>query len=440
MKRFCILLLICSFSVAARPQELRLSTALPPDTAGLLIDYRYDHYQVQRELRLLVDVPDEWRTELHSDEIQSDAWRRDHGRQYTWRIGVDATTFLRDAAFSLPYTRGYTATGFFVKPYAKHLIGQDAQMTFGLLLSGAAGYDGLRAWQPLVRLEYEPFTNFRLVMGSLYGTLSHGLYEPMLDRERYIYDHQEEGVQILADYSIGSLLGWSMDIWLHWEDLLEPWQPKQERFSLGTSQLITFGDPLCHGRMTVSLPLSFLGSHRGGQFSTLDTCIQSLFTESAGLRVNLATGMVSAVALDVPFFFFQDVSPTKCLPYSNGWAVWPQLSFDWQFAHDVPRPPDEPQPFWRGSWRLLVQAGYWHGHQYIAPRGSYLFQSVSWHRPDFAEPERRMVTAKLAFENRYNSRFSLGLDTEYYYDLREQAMDFAFGLYLRYHLPSRSLF
>ena len=43
-----------------------------------------------------------------------------------------------------------------------------------------------------------------------------------------------------------------------------------------------------------------------------------------------------------------------------------------------------------------------------------------------------MVTAKLDFENRYSARFSLGLDTEYYYDLREQAMDFAFGLYLRY--------
>ena len=200
MKRFCILLLICSFSVAARPQELRLSTALPPDTAGLLIDYRYDHYQVQRELRLLVDVPDEWRTELHSDAIQSNAWRRDHGRQFTWRIGVDATTFLRDAAFSLPYTRGYTATGFFVKPYAKHLIGQDAQMTFGLLLSGVAGYDGLRAWQPLVRLEYEPFTNFRLVMGSLYGTLSPGLSAPLPDTARSISEARAAGAQSLADY------------------------------------------------------------------------------------------------------------------------------------------------------------------------------------------------------------------------------------------------
>jgi hypothetical protein len=69
-----------------------------------------------------------------------------------------------------------------------------------------------------------------------------------------------------------------MDTWLHWEDLLEPWQPKQERFSLGSSHLLILGEGLCHGRMTVSLPLSFLGSHRGGQFSSLDTCIQSLFT------------------------------------------------------------------------------------------------------------------------------------------------------------------
>ena len=85
---------------------------------------------------------------------------------------------------------------------------------------------------------------------------------------------------------------------------------------------------------------------------------------------------------------------------------------------------------------MLVQAGYWHGHQYIAPRGSYLFQSVSWHRPDFSVPERRMVTAKLVFENRYNRRLSMGLDTEYYYDMREKAMDFAFGLYLRYNFSN----
>ena len=86
---------------------------------------------------------------------------------------------------------------------------------------------------------------------------------------------------------------------------------------------------------------------------------------------------------------------------------------------------------------MLLQAGYWQGYQYIAPRGSYLFQSVSWHRADFVQPDRRMVTAKLAFENQYNDHFSFGLDTQYYYDLHQKAMDFAIGLYLRYSMTPR---
>lgn len=432
MKRLFLLWCFCTVVAAAWPQQVAGSPVCPsPDSAALATDSLLVPRQVQRELLLLQDRVDDWQPFLR---------RHGHGRWHSWRVGVDATTFLRDAAFSLPYTRGYTATGFFLAPFAQRAVGADARVTLGLLLSGVAGYDGLRAWQPLVRLEYEPFRNFRLVMGSIFGTLAHGLYEPMLDRERFIYDHQEEGVQILSRYWLGNRLHWSMDTWLHWEELLEPWQPRQERFTLGSSHLLTlFAAPLssCSSRsLSVSLPLSFLGSHRGGQFSSLDTCIQSLFNESVGLRVNLPTGSRSALALDVPVFFFQDISPTKCLPYHSGWGLWPQLSVDWQFASGSSPSPLAPRPFWRGSWRLLAQAGYWRGHQFIAPRGSYLFQCVSWHRPDFSVPERKMATAKLAFENRYNHCLSLGLDTEYYYDMVEKAMDFAFGLYLRYAVPS----
>ena len=83
---------------------------------------------------------------------------------------------------------------------------------------------------------------------------------------------------------------------------------------------------------------------------------------------------------------------------------------------------------------MLLQAGYWYGYQFIAPRGSYLFQSVSWHKKDFAAPEREMVTGKVALENGYTGKFALGLDAEFYYDLRERAMDLAFGVYMRYRL------
>lgn len=437
MKKTLILFVAVALSYAATGQEVRLTTSLPPDTGGSFVIRHSDGpHWVQRELSLLTDPADEWESELEDDDVRTEAWKHRYGRMNSWIIGVDAATFLRDAEFSLPYTRGYTATGFFVTPYAKHLIWKDAQMTFGVHLTGVAGSDGIRQWKPLVRLEYKAHDHVRLVMGSLYGGLSHNLFEPMLDRERYIYDHYEEGVQILARLPLG---GWSeltSDTWLHWEELLEPWQMTQERFTLGSSnELLLWGKGWnTRQGMFVTMPFSFLGTHRGGQFSALDTCIESLFNENVGLRVNVSIDRNSAVALDVPFFFYQDISPRKCQKYDNGWGVWPQVSCDFEIPNHVPVESWHYGPHWRGGWKMLLHAGYWYGNQFIAPRGSYHFQSVSWHKKDFAVPEREMITAKVGLENRYTGKFSLGLDAEFYYDLQERGLDIAFGIYMRYNL------
>ena len=431
MKKGLISLFLFGIGSVCFGQELRESTALPPDSV-LVIRYSDGLHQVQRDLGLLTDPADEWSDALEQEEAHSKTWQRKCGRLNSWLIGIDAATFLRDAEFSLPYTRGYTATGFFVTPYAKHLIWRDAQMTFGVHLAGVAGSEGIRQWKPLVRLEYKPHDNVRLVMGSLYGGLTHHLFEPMFDRERYIYDHYEEGMQILAQLPIVGWMGLTTDTWLHWEELLEPWQMTQERFTLGSSnELLLWGWARnTQQGVTLSMPFSFLGTHRGGQFSALDTCIESLFNENVGLRVNVSLEKNSALALDLPVFFYQDISPRKCQKYDNGWGVWPQVSYD--FSLPSYRPIN--QPHWRGGWKMLLQAGYWYGYQFIAPRGSYLFQSVSWHKKDFVAPEREMVTAKIGVENNYTSQFALGLDAEFYYDLHEKAMDLAFGVYLRYRL------
>ena len=435
MKKSLISLFLFILSGICMGQELRVSTALPPDSL-LVIRYSDGLHQVQRELELLTDPADKWSDALEQEGAYSKTWQRNYGRQNSWLIGVDAATFLRDAEFSLPYTRGYTATGFFVTPYAKHLIGRDAQMTFGVHLAGVAGSDGIRQWKPLVRLEYMPHRNVRIVMGSLYGTLTHGLFEPMLDRERYIYDHYEEGMQILAQIPIAGWLGLTTDTWLHWEELLEPWQMTQERFTLGSSnELLLWGWARnTQQGVVLSMPFSFLGTHRGGQFSALDTCIESLFNENVGLRLNVSLARKSAVAVDLPMFFYQDISPRKCQSYDKGWGLWPQVSCDFPLSSCRSIDPLEDRPHWRGEWKMLLQAGYWYGNQFIAPRGSYLFQSVSCHKKDFVAPERKMLTAKVGLENQYTDAFSLGLDAEFYYDLHERATDIAFGIYLRYRL------
>ncbi len=421
MRKNIILTLLTLVCCQVGAQELIIPAAVP-DREAILINYPYYSCCVNRVLPMLCDEPDDWSYDIKSDSAQSREWQQKYGRLNSWRIGVDVTTFLRDAAFSLPYTRGYTATGFFLSPYAKRLIGPDAQLTLGANLAGAAGSGGFHSWQPLVRLEYEPVNNVRLVMGTLYGGLSHGLYEPMFDRERYIYAHNEEGIQLLANAWLGGM-PFTSDTWLHWEELLEPWQMTQERFTLGSSNVMEVWNS---DKAVLSIPFSFLGTHRGGQFTALDTCIQSLFNESVGLRFDCRIGDRTALTADLPAFFYQDISPTKCLAYGNGWGLWPQIGLDHRFRH---RNKDS-----HGNWQMLAQAGYWHGHQFIAPRGSYLFQSVSWHRADFAEPDRDMLTAKLELQNCYNRYFSLGIDAEFYYDLSHRGLDFVFGLYMRYAL------
>lgn len=347
-----------------------------------------------------------------------------------WHVGVDVTTFMRDAEFSLPNTRGYTALGYFVQPYASRRINRFADLTLGVNLAGAAGYDGLHSWRPVVSFNYCPSDHLRIVMGTINGGLAHGLYEPMYDRERWIYDHQEEGLQIR--WSGKSLLS---DIWINWEDLLEPWQTKQERFTMGTSNVLTLyqsrPESTAASRFDISLPFSFLGSHRGGQFTSLDTCIQSLFTESVALRFTLRR--VSSLSLDLPIFFYQDISPTKCMAFDNGWGVWPQISYSVPI-HITTRKNGEQLYFPAMPMRLILQAGYWYGHQFIAPRGSYLFQSISWHKPSYVVADRQMVTARIAFDWQHGAQFHVGLDSEFYYDVQESGLDIAFGLYMRYIL------
>ena len=423
MKRIALLLIAVVLGGTAIGQKSGTGSKDMPDTVTIVLSTP-PHYKVQRELRLLSESADYawWMMPWGTPQLKGG-----------WHVGVDATTFLRDAAFSLPYTRGYTATGFFVTPYVGHKIGSDAEVSFGVHLAGVAGSEGIRQWKPMVRLEYNPHDNVRWVMGSLYSAMSHRLFEPMFDRERFVYAHQEEGAQLLACLPMGTTI-LETDTWLHWEELLEPWQMTQERFTLGSSNEWTFLQLEGRPSITFAVPFSFLGTHRGGQFSALDTCIESLFNENVGLRANVVLGLRSALAVDVPFFFYQDISPTKYQKYDKGWGLWPQVSYDVDLGMGHAALGEDNRPRWHGSWHLLAQVGYWYGNQFVAPRGSYHFQSVSWHKKDFVAPEREMVTAKVGLENWNTSQFSLGMDAEFYYDLMEKGLDFAFGIYMRYRL------
>ena len=80
MKKCLIGLLLFILSGVCMGQELRVSTALPPDSL-IVIRYYDGLHQVQRELELLTDPADEWSDALEQEGAYSETWQRHYGRQ-----------------------------------------------------------------------------------------------------------------------------------------------------------------------------------------------------------------------------------------------------------------------------------------------------------------------------------------------------------------------
>ena len=327
-------------------------------------------------------------------------------------LGINSNVFIRNAEYFLPYTKGYTAFGFYLDPTLAYHINDKAAVSAGVHLMGIAGTDGLRDVQPLFRIEYQPKNWISIVGGSLYGNLNHRLYEPMYDFDRYFYAFDEKGLQILTNTR-----RWEADLWCNWETFIEPGDDFQERFTFGwTNRLYAIGEKNGNDAFQLSIPVHILATHRGGQFTSLqDTCIETLANAMVGLTnsINTPDKTIKKSTLDLSLFGFKNNSNEEHIHthFKEGWGFYPNLTLQTK------------------AWKL--QTGYWMAHQFVGARGSYLFQSVAYFDEAFERADRKMITAKLFYEHRYQG-LGVGFETQAYHDLDENSTDFSFGFYLRF--------
>lgn len=327
-------------------------------------------------------------------------------------LGINSNVFIRNAEYFLPYTKGYTAFGFYLDPTLAYHINGKSSVSAGVHLMGIAGHDGMRDVQPIFRIEYQPKEWITIVGGSLYGNLNHKLYEPMYDFDRYFYAFDEKGLQILTDTKF-----WDADLWCNWETFIEPGDDFQERFTFGwVNRFFAIGDKNGSDAFELSVPLHLLATHRGGQFTSLqDTCIETLANAMIGLTNSLNTPdkIIKKSTLDLSLFGFKNNSNKEHIHthFEKGWGVYPNLTLQTK------------------AWKL--QTGYWKAHQFVGPRGSYLFQSIAYFDEAFERADRNMITAKLFYEHRYEG-LGVGVEAQAYHDLDEESTDFSFGVYLRF--------
>ena len=181
----------------------------------------------------------------------------------TLYFSPNTTTFVRDAEYFLPYTKGYTALGFIFDPSFLYKINEKASIRAGIHLMAFAGdHKTIRNVSPILSLTFQPVQWLTLTGGTLNPGIYHFLYEPMYDFDRFFYDNQEMGLSAKAITKY-----WFSDMWCNWEDFIIPGSDFQERFTFGWKN--DFHTPKIAHKAQIDIPFHLMMNHRGGQIDAL---------------------------------------------------------------------------------------------------------------------------------------------------------------------------
>ncbi|MXV50758.1 hypothetical protein GS399_07215 [Pedobacter sp. HMF7647] len=314
--------------------------------------------------------------------------------------------YLRNYEFYNKIQDGYTLYGLQLEPQLVYYIHPRLVVMAGANFRKDFGNDQIKT-TPLFSIKYQK-KDFAFITGALEGTVSHRFIEPLYDVERKITDPVEYGTQFLITKP--SLF---FDGFIRWKKMIYKPSPEQEQINAGISTDIRL---LNSERFRLSLPVQMTVFHQGGQIDTVGKPLQTLFNGAAGFDLKYQTfGFVKNVYTQNYFVYFNELSPTKILPYSTGKGIYLNAGTD-------------------TKWGSLI-ASYWNANGFYSPYGMPIFQSESQqiNHPGYSQKNRKLLFFRYAYQQPVVPHFFLDARFETASDLGiEKKTDLYFSLFLVY--------
>lgn len=303
---------------------------------------------------------------------------------------------------------GYKEIGYFIQPSLVYYPNGRTKFSAGIYLLKYSGLDNYTQEQPVLSFQYHIYNGFDMVLGTLYGTTNHRLIEPIFQFDRYMNNHIENGLQFLLDQKHVQ-----SDLWLNWEQFIFNLSPIQERFVVGSSNSFRLTNP--ESRFQFNIPVQFLFAHRGGMNTNQGAPVQTLFNLVYGVDAdyNFKGTLFQRVGFRGYVAHYADLSTEKQEPFVNGYGIYPNLILEGK--------------------HFDVMVGYWNADKFIAPRGEYLFQSVSSLDSSYTEARRQLITFKLTYHHTIKKGIELGTRFESYYDIPKTNLDYTYGVYILFN-------
>lgn len=303
-----------------------------------------------------------------------------------------------------PFYKGYTLIGANFQPRLVYQSNPKLKFSAGAHLQRFYG-DALKtAVKPLFSIEYSPRKDFSILMGSFNGGENHGLPEVLFSFENHLADIVENGV--LINYKNSYI---ESETWLNWEQFIVPGDTFQEMFTAGSSNRLTI---LERSSWKLSLPLSMLAHHAGGQINNSDKPVETLINLSEGVKLTkfFASGSVENVFADVRVFHsLGDFAPFPGIALSVKSGV--------QTSH------------------FELNAEYFKARDFMSFEGNPLF--LSWEPTgDMLSPNRNggsleMLNFKVGFRQKMGENSFLFLRCEGYYIKGSNKLDYSYSLHFQ---------
>jgi hypothetical protein len=311
--------------------------------------------------------------------------------------------FIKNNEYFGPYTEGMTYIGSILQPEVTWAISSKFNLSAGWYLRYYFGQDSFEKSLPVIKANYTFMPGAQLIMGQLNGQLEHGYIEPVYNTDNYFIKNPEYGVQFLLDRKRLHL-----DVFMDWEKFLLPGEDHQEEIAGGLLATYSFNE-LSENR-GLSAYIQSIIHHFGGQVDISDSPMETRANASGGLEYTFVPGQKLLDRLTLASYYIQafELSPTNTLPLESGFALQNTLTVE-------------------NKW-IKLSSGWFHGDNYFAPMGDYLFQSISQTDPEFVTEKRDLVVSKFLLRHQITKGVNLGFRFESYYDLQRKWNDFSYGL------------
>ncbi len=323
-------------------------------------------------------------------------------------IGSNVLGFTKNNEYFNDIADGFTLFGFQFNPYFSYQVGDRFKFSGGLYLQKDFGNNDFSEIAPTFTAAYN-FINGRVIFGTLEGSTSHQLIEPLYDFERVLVNRLENGFQFKIDQP-----AFFFDLWVDWQNMIYRGDNDQEEVTAGLS----FRRMIVDGDIKLFLPIQALVFHSGGQIDSSPLPLQTYFNSALGLIVDKSiseTAFVSSARIEAYHNYYRDYSNTQLQTFEDGDGLYLNASVKTRIHLDI-------------------MATYWRGREFISIQGGQLYPSVSstLKNPTNVEPERELLILRFMHTLKIANHVYISTRFEPYFDLGNGLFEFSHAFYVNY--------